>query len=258
MRGVRLLQFSWFTVMTIKFKRAKNTLDPYQADWPLREFYTHESAATRVQLATLRKLVKNNSGESALDKFIKSNPAVLTMALKYVSTGHGGAWVLPQQTIKTRMNSSDKGLIPDYIIGGLNSDGFSWWVVELKGADSQMFSKRNGSLYFSQTLNKAICQTLEYIDYCSRIQATLRDEFKLTNFREPKGLILIGREDELASDFQKQALRACWNRMNNKIEIRTFDSLVRTFEDSYRFWSANRRQGKELLKLVHEKGRNPQ
>ena len=200
-------------------------------DWPSDEFFVHHSNATRKQFADLRKLVHNNSGEKALDKYIQKNPNVLSMALKYAHTGHHGGWVIPQQIIKPKISTSNNGLIPDYIIGGKSSDGFDWWVVELKGANASIFSRTKGKLRFSHTLNEAICQLMEYIDYCSEIQATLRDQFRLKGFREPHGLILIGREQELDADPQKQKLRAYWNRINGaRLEIRTFDSLIRTFQ----------------------------
>ena len=126
------------------------------------------------------------------------------------------------------MTGVHKGLIPDYILGGRSSGGFEWFVLELKGVNHTLFIESKKLLYLSSTANKAVCQTIEYIDYCSSIQSHLRDSFKLTDFRGPKGLILLGREDEFSKSKRREALKAAWNRfMGNKIEIRTYDSMLR-------------------------------
>ena len=81
----------------------------------------------------------------------------------------------------------------------------------------------------------------------------LRDEFKLNDFREPHGLILIGREGELQDDPQKKKLRAHWNRLfDGKIEIRTFDSLLRTLEDTFRFHEAQKESLKKWIENLPE------
>lgn len=83
-------------------------------------------------------------------------------------------------------------------------------------------------LYFGSVANKAICQTIEYIDYCASAQAYLRDTLKLKDFREPKGFILIGREIEFSNDSRREKFKSAWNRfMGHKVEVRTYDSLLR-------------------------------
>ncbi len=55
---------------------------------------------------------------------------------------------------------------------------------------------------------------LECIDHCTSIQAHLRDSFGLTSFREPRGLLIIGRAAELEQDPIKGRLREQWNRLS--------------------------------------------
>lgn len=212
------------------FKKAKSILEDYPDDWPPKEFFFHKFFSDLSPVNEFEKLIKSSPGETAIDNFIRDHPSVLAMALEPLSTGHHGAWVIPQQVIRPKINENTPGLIPDYILGGNSSDGFTWWVVELKGADVNLFSKRKNELCFSPTLNKGICKLLTYIDYCAEIQSTLRDTFKLKDFREPKGLLLMGREDELINDSQKQKLKAAWNRITrSKLEIRSYDSLLRSY-----------------------------
>lgn len=211
----------------------------YLQEEPPREFYCEQMQLTRKQWKELGRLLSINAGERELDQFFQMNPAVFTAALNFHSTGHHGAWVLPQQTIRTRLTGTRPGLIPDYIIGGSSSDGFSWYVVEIKGANAKLFAGNGKTLRFSDTLNRGICQLLTYIDYCSEIQSHLRDQFKLTNFREPRGILVIGRRGELEDDLGRQKLKAAWNRVSNgRIDIRTYDSLLSKVDRMYSFHRA--------------------
>lgn len=201
---------------------------PYPNDWPPEEFYADHWKITKDQASKLEELIEKNVNETQIDKFLRVNPNILVNCLSSFSTGHHGAWVIPQQQIKPSMVSKHKGLIPDYVIGGKNSDGFEWFILEMKGISDRLFTKSGKLLYFSSVLNKAICQTMEYIDYCSSQQSYLRETLRLTDFREPKGLILIGRENEFANDERSKQLKAAWNRyLGSKIEIRSYDSMLR-------------------------------
>jgi hypothetical protein len=223
----------------IAFTPAKDI--PYPSDWPPQEFFYDQSRITLDQLTGLRVLIGHRAGEKQIDQFIRENPTVLTAALRFASTGHHGAWVLSQQMLRPKLGTSQPGLIPDFIIGGKSSDGFEWWVAEIKGADAKLFSHRNSYLCLSDTLNKGVCQLLTYVDYCDEAQATIRDQLKLTRFRRPNGLIIIGRGDELDEDSQKQKLKSAWNKINAPhMEIRTFDALLRTTEHLYHSWQSLR------------------
>ncbi len=207
----------------------------YPPDWPPVEFYCDEWQITDQQLEQFRGLVQSTAGERAIDKFIQGNRAILVAALRLYSTGHHGAWVLSQQMIKPKIGQSQFGLKPDYIIGGRSSDGFRWWVVELKGANAKLFDRKGRTARFSGTLSRGICQLLSYISYCSQAQSMLRDQFRLTGFGVPRGMIFIGREQELAEDEQKQEIKAALNNATtSSFEVHTYDSLLRTFEQLHR------------------------
>ncbi len=200
----------------------------YPNHWPPEEFCSNHLDVSREQLGLLKDLVQKNAGETEIAGFLKENKSVLVNGLRSFKTGHHSAWVIPKQMVRPPMTEQQKGLIPDYILGGLSSDGFSWFVLELKGANEKILTKTNNTLYFNSVTNKAICQTIEYIDYCASAQAYLRDTLKLTDFREPKGFILIGREEEFIDDSRRMQFKSAWNRlMGDKVEIRTYDSLLR-------------------------------
>lgn len=203
----------------------------YPDDWPPEEFSASHLDVSRDQFNTLKSMIESKAGETEIADFLKSNKGVLVNSLRLFNTGHHAAWVIPKQMVRPPMTGSQKGLIPDYILGGKNSDGFCWFVLELKGSNEKILTESNNSLYFGSVANRAICQTIEYIDYCASAQAYLRDSLKLTSFREPKGFILIGREIEFLSDSRREKFKSAWNRfMGHKVEIRTYDSLLREIE----------------------------
>lgn len=196
---------------------------------PPLEYFVEQNAVTMKQVEGYRQLVEQRSGETALDHFIRDNKEVLVNTLDFVSTGHQGSWVLPQQPIKTALRSVDSGLIPDYLVCGKSSDGLAWWVIEFKGADDPLFNVgADGRISFGAAANRGILQLLEYIDFCDEHQSTLRDQLKLTDFREPRGMLIIGRETEFEKDPRLQKAKAAWNRLvGGRLEIRTHDALVR-------------------------------
>lgn len=200
---------------------------------------THETFLKKEQIEGFEKLLERNAGEKALDEFLTKNPAIFCAALNNFRTGHHGAIVIPKENIRASIKATpEKGLIPDFLIGGDSSNGWEWWVVELKGSDQSIFVQNTSETYFSTETNRGICQLLEYIDFCAEYQGILRDLYKLENFREPNGLLIVGREAEIKADPTKQRLKAAWNRLHReKLEIRTFDFIGRVLRPMYEIQS---------------------
>ena len=120
----------------MSFQRAPEFLKNYHHyELPPIDYFVEQNAVTEKQVASYRQLVEQKSGETALDHFIRENKELLVNTLDFVSTGHHGSWVLPQQPIKTARRGVEKGLIPEYRVCGKSSDGLAWWVIEFKGAD---------------------------------------------------------------------------------------------------------------------------
>lgn len=216
----------------MSFKPAKGIFEVYPDDWPPKEYYVDPHEVTRDQLNLLQELIHLSVPETELDKFLRNNLSVFACCLAFASIGHHGTWIIPQQQIRPPQTPVLPGLKPDYIIGGKNSDGFFWYVVELKGANENIFSGIDSQPYFSKAANKGISQLLGYIDYCSEAQSYLRDTLRLTGFREPRGLMLIGKEDEFQENPNLRRLKAAWNRVTRgELEIRTYSGLIREIEE---------------------------
>jgi hypothetical protein len=217
---------------TEKTKGLKSLLENYPRDWPPKEYFVHESMVTKRQIKKLKELIENKSGETEIDDFIRRHPVVLTMLLDFLSTGHHGAWVIPKKIIRSKVSANMPGLIPDFIVGGRSSSGFAWVVFELKGIKDNLFTVKKNNLSFTSFANRGICQLLDYIDFCGKAQSYIRDILKLTDFREPKGFLIIGTEDELDNE-RKKDLKAAWNRNVSKLHIRSYSALLRSGERMY-------------------------
>ncbi len=195
---------------------------------------------SRKQLHGFSELISKNSGEREIDRYLKENLEVLACCLKYESTGHHGTYVIPQQSIKLP-SKSNKGLKPDYLFAGDSSDGLAWFVLELKGAGERIFDERSGRLAFSNCANSGVFQLLDYIDYCTENQVFLQQTLGIKEFREPRGILLMGRSTEMEDSASRKRMKRAWNNLTSrKLQIRTYDSLLRGIDEIIRFKEAER------------------
>jgi len=198
----------------MKFRKASRLRKKYEE--------SHLEITLR-QLKELESLIIKRSRERTIDQFLKKNKNILSILLE--RRGHHETLVIPEQAI--RLNSPTcKGLRPDYILRGKNSDGYSYWVVELKGADAELFKEKGNQIYLSGAANLGLCQLLQYISFCKDNQSSIKDMLKFDEFNEPKGILVIGREEELKNK-QKREMKQWFNELfRGRIEIRTYDSLI--------------------------------
>lgn len=205
--------------------------------WPNTDKKINKDIATVEQLKEFQYLVKNKAGETDIHNFLENNEVVFAFALKDYRTGHHGLWVYSKQEIQPRIkNKNVKGLIPDFIIGGENSNGHEWFVIELKGANENVFNiDPKNSIGLSSVANRGICQLIEYTDACITIQNHLRDHFQMKDFRVPRGILIIGTEDEFKDSRKQQMKRALNQNFNKNFELRTYGWLLRNFEEEMKY-----------------------
>lgn len=186
------------------------------------------------EVKKLKQMIENGSNEREIDKLIQGEPNLLSAVLDFVSTGHHGGKAYSQKAIMPHISKERHGLIPDYLISGRSSDGISWWVLELKSPKAKIFSGSGNKLRLSSGANRGVIQLLKYLDFCSQHQSMLRDTLKLERFREPNGLLIIGREDELELK-ERQEVKNAWNINNPRLKIRTWSSIIRSLEHKLYF-----------------------
>src|SRR3546814_19946157 len=63
-------------------------------------------------------------------------------------------------------------------------------------------------------------------DVCSSDLAYLRDDLKLAGFREPREVLMIGTEEE-SRDERVREFTGAWNRMNPRVQIRSYSAPLR-------------------------------
>ena len=207
-----------------QFNMMKTFSDRYERRFRYGRF-AHSSELTIERKEKLRKLLELNPNERQLDNFLNDYPAFFIPLFTYY-TSHHGIWVFPKQTIVPKVKGVQNGLIPDWIICTETSDGYVWWIVELKSPKHRIFSGTGSNYGFSSYVTKGLSQLLRYIDFCTEHQSMLRDVLKLKYFREPRGILLIGRLSEYYESIRKKNLKSIWNRLSPQIQIRTYEFLL--------------------------------
>ncbi len=204
-------------------------------DCPPEQFRIDPYDFNEKDLRQLISLIRNNSNETEIDSLLKNKLSLLAFTSHFFRTGHHGAWIIPQARIKLPDYRGGRGLIPDYLFAGENSDGITWWVMDLKSPKDLLYKQgKNGRIVETESLLNGINQIRDYVDYCTKHQAFIRDVLGLKSFTSPFGILLIGRESELKKDRRKQNRKAQFNRDTYNIQIRTFDSFLRRIAEQAR------------------------
>jgi hypothetical protein len=219
-----------------------NALRSYPAGYPAQEFMVDRHKVTRKQLRSFIDLLEASSGETAVDEFLRENREVLAMCIREFGTGHHGTWIFPQHHLRPHISTTIPGLKPDYIVAGLNSDGFTWWIIELKSPSASIFHEAGTDVWLSNEANKGLFQLYSYLDFAVKNQSQLREVHGLGSFEAPKGVLLIGRESELESE-KKRRMKKILNQTNN-VTIHTYDALVREAKETLHIGSSNRNWNK--------------
>lgn len=211
--------------LKIRSASRQDFFENWPAHWPSRDRFVSQHDVTSEQCEQFGRLVHERVGESQIETFLSSNREVLSLTMFLYSTGHHASWLYSKQQIRPPAGEIS-GLIPDYVGAAANSDGLSWWVLELKGADKKAFRKRGKRVLLSNDTNEGVCQLMNYIDSSARSQSYLRDELRLTGFREPRGILLIGTDEE-SEDEDVREFKGAWNRLNTRVQIRSYGALLR-------------------------------
>lgn len=211
----------------------------YPEDWPPQQYHIRESDLKNDVVDGFQELINRRASETVIDRYLSLHPELLTAVLDINNTGHHAAWVIPKKSIRAKVSDAQPGLIPDFLVGGKNSFGITWYIVELKGAAHTLFSEKNNKIQLSQIANRGVCQILEYMSFCNTAQAYLRDAHHLKGFEHPKGYLFIGNESETESN-RKRDLKSAINNMSANLQIRSYDALLRS---CYRITSSNEKKG---------------
>lgn len=202
-----------------------------KADYPPKEYRVDPHDFSDDDLGRFISLIRKDAGETEIDSFLRRRLSLLSFTSSFFCTGHHGTWIIKQAQIKPPGFVNGSGKIPDYLFAGDNSDGVTWWVVELKSPKDHLYKEdKNGRVVETAQLASGISQIRDYVRYCTENQGFIREALGLKSFTAPFGVMIIGRESELQKDLRKQAYKAQFNKDTQTIQIRTFDAFLREFE----------------------------
>ncbi|OCQ90653.1 hypothetical protein BCD64_28765 [Nostoc sp. MBR 210] len=202
-----------------------------EGDYPPKEYRVDPHNFSEDDLANLIFLISKNASETEIDSFLRHNLSLLSFTSAFFRTGHHDSWIIKQPIIKPSGFVNGTGKIPDYLFAGENSDGVTWWVVDLKSPTDRLYKEdKNGRIVETAQLASGISQIRDYIDYCTKNQGYIRGALEVKSFASPFGVLIIGRESELKQDLRKQAYKAQFNNYTHNIQIRTYDSFLRQIE----------------------------
>lgn len=185
----------------------------------------HHTNITPEMTSGLKRLLDSGRNETAIHRYLTEYPELLYRALYKTSTGHHKMKILSKQSLIPKSPES-KGMIPDFILGAKSSEGWGWFVIELKGYNDPLFSISKSEIGLSSIANKGVCQILEYIDKSTEIQSHIRDMFKLEDFRNPKGILLLGKKSEIEDEPRKKNLRRMFHEMMPDVMLLSYDCLI--------------------------------
>jgi hypothetical protein len=199
-------------------------------DAPPEKFRVNPYGFTAQDIRGFLLKIIAGSNERNIDLYLRQRLSLFAFSAKFFSSGNHGSWVVPQANIKPP-GFEGKGLVPDYLFASQNSDGITWWVVELKSPGMQLYTQsKSGLVTESKDHSSGISQLRGYIEYCERHQAFIRDTLGLRTFTSPYGVFIGGRENELKTSPAKQEAKARFNRDSRILQIRTYDAYIRQIQ----------------------------
>ena len=182
----------------------------------------------------LKSFIELHKTEQEINDVIKGNTDLLVSLLDIFNTGHHGSLAIPEAQIRSHIRNFGKGLIPDWLLMGENSDGRQYYFIELKKPSDKIFVNKGNFICFSTCCNAALNQLLTYIKYAERNQSYFRDEFDFGDFSNPKGVLVIGNRNDLDEEMKRQ--KKAWNvLLSNKIEIITWDRVLTSLMQKWEF-----------------------
>lgn len=196
-------------------------------DPPPAEYFVDPRRARETNLRTLFRLIKGGADERELDALFRQDRHLFCIASNFFRSGHHGCWVIPQARIKPPSFDGDPGLIPDFLVAARNSDGITWWIVELKQPTESLYTTGRNGPRESAALQAARRQLEGYVSWCRENGSYLRTTLGLRSFREPIGVLIMGRAKELDDDPAKRECRRISNLANRCFQIRTWDAMLR-------------------------------
>lgn len=167
------------------------------------------------------KLLGGCETETSAHSVLEKHPGLFR---EIKQTGHHGLWVSSKPQIRPTLTNGKKGKIPDFLLAGKGSDGLHWYIIELKSPSDCVFNAKGTA--FSTKTNEGLTQLAMYLHYAKRCQTSIRDSLEIRDFENPKGILVIGKEDETLESEEKLNLKNFWNGCFIDIEIISYSRII--------------------------------
>ncbi len=161
--------------------------------------------------------------EEAIQRCIEQRPYLA----QYItpSTGHHGIWLFPKQQIALHQPNGSPGKIPDFLAVAANSDGYTWWIIELKRADVQFANVKADA--FSPTANKALVQCTSYLNQFDRYVDTVRSMTGVKEIVRPKSVLLLIGDSRHETPGQTSMRGNVNESLSNRLQVVSYDRIRR-------------------------------
>lgn len=154
------------------------------------------------------------------------------------STGHHGIWLFPKQQIAMHQPNGLPGKIPDFLAVARNSDGYTWWIIELKRADVQFANLRADAL--SPAANKALVQCTSYLNQFDRYVDAVRSMTGIKEIIRPKSVLLLIGDSRHEMPNQTAMRRNVNESLSERLHVISYDRIKRHLQSDLRHWRGYR------------------
>jgi hypothetical protein len=126
--------------------------------------------------------------------------------------------------IQARRPNGERGLIPDFLAVASNSDGYTWWVIELKRADEHFVNSRGDAL--TTMGNKALLQCAAYLDQLDNYVDMVRSLMGVPQLGSPKGAVLLIGDSRNENEDQKTSRRRFNNALGHRMHVMSYSRIL--------------------------------
>jgi hypothetical protein len=170
------------------------------------------------------KTAIDSKSETNAHHVLASHPLLFEPLMERV--GHHGVWFTNKPQIRPPLTNGKSGEIPDLLLAGRGSGGVEWFLVELKSPADTLFSKRSRT--FSTAANKGLNQLAEYLIYATKFQGSIREALEIREFANPRGILIIGTEEETSNDQELEQLKDFWcNKLQGAMIISSYTRILK-------------------------------
>lgn len=119
-----------------------------------------------------------------------------------------------------------------------SSDGYTWWIIELKRADVQFANAKADA--FSPSANKALVQCTNYLNQFDRYVDTVRSMTGIKEIVRPKSVVLVIVDSRHETPSQTSMRGNVNESLSDRLQVVCYDRIRRHLQSDLAFRRRNR------------------